>query len=116
MITELSAADKDDKDKEPFLGIKDFPYTQKQIDDLENSVEYKRHKYSIKFSNYTRKLSKSENRKFEKKKETAFRFGIYLIKDGKKYYRGRCEIYILDTESKKVVEEEKMSFKKLCPS
>jgi hypothetical protein len=116
----LSSIAAEKKDKTPYLGIKDFKYTQEQIDNLQNQVEYKKHKYSITCSSYSMSLSKAKlkslTNKCKKKLVTPFRMGIYLIKDGKKDYKGNAEIYIFDKDGKKLVESEKESLKKLCPS
>ena len=120
MMVSLSSIAAEKKVKTPYLGIKDFKYTQEQIDNLKNDVEYKKHKYSITSSSYSMSLSKTKlkslTKKCEKKQVTPFRMGIYLLKDKKKEYKGNAEIFIINKDEKTLVEKEKSSLKKLCPS
>ena len=106
----------EEKVKGPYLGIKDFKYTTEQIESLKVTQEYKNSKYQLLCSKYSVKLSSSKKEAIAKKKVSPYRIGVYVKKDGKKIFNGNGEIYIIDTENKKVVASTKMSLKKLCPS
>jgi hypothetical protein len=117
LILMLSSVEaKDAKAKGPYLGIKDFKYTNEQIENLKSTQEYENSKYQLLCSRYSIRLSAAKKEEIGKKKVSPFRIGVYVKKDGKKIFKGNGEIYIIDTEKKKVVTSTKMSLLKLCPS
>ena len=111
-----------------FDGIEKFKYTTEQIEGLLKTTEYKKAQYDFSAAFYSLGLSKIKmlnlKKKCDKNGETPFRIcvSVYETKESRgkkkkeKYTKGYAEIYILDMENKKLVEYDKESLKKLCPS